>query len=57
MAPAEFLAWLDGFLDGKSGLTSDQVATLRAKAEKLAPLKNLNFNFGQMPKAIGKVWV
>ena len=41
MTPNEFTAWLDGFLDGKDSLTADQIATLRAKAEKLMPLKGL----------------
>ena len=31
MTLAEFKAWLDGFLDGKDGLTAEQVATVRAK--------------------------
>jgi hypothetical protein len=39
MTPGEFLAWLDGYLDGKDGLTADQVVTLRTKAQSLNPLR------------------
>ena len=42
MQPNEFTAWLDGFLDGKESLTAEQIATLRAKADKLTPFKGLN---------------
>lgn len=42
MTPNEFTAWLDGFLDGKDSLNAEQIATLRAKADKLQPLKGLS---------------
>ena len=51
MTPAEFLSWLDGFLDEKDGLTADQVAKVRAQAQKLNPLKGLTL--GPTPRAIG----
>ena len=43
MQPNEFTAWLEGFLDGKDSLNAEQIATLRAKADKLTPLKGLQF--------------
>ncbi len=40
MTLAEFKAWLDGYLDGKDGLSADQVATVREK---------LGMTFGDFP--------
>jgi hypothetical protein len=40
MTLAEFKAWLDGYLDGKDGLTAGQVAAIREK---------LGLTFGDLP--------
>ncbi len=37
MTLAEFKAWLDGYLDGKDGLTAEQVATVQAKLTGVTP--------------------
>lgn len=37
MTPNEFIAWLDGFLDGKESLTAEQIATLRSRLPHAAP--------------------
>ena len=43
MTPAEFKAWLDGYLDGKDGLTADQVGAVKAKLATVQPEHHTDF--------------